>query len=263
MTRWLRTACPNCSPRCHRTRDDARAVNVATGRWSCWRCRASGVDAAMRSTVLPCSPDPERARAQACRIFAEARPITAGDPVDLYLRGRSLRPAAGGWPVDLRSHPRLRHPSCAYLPAMVAIVRDVASRPVAVARTWLTTDGRKADVHPVRATLGASQCGSVQLGGVAPAVALAEGIEDALAVALLAPGWPCWATLGEAGMRRVSLPSLARRVVLVPDRDDVGASAARELADRLRREGRTVEIRWPRRKDAAADLEAMGVHDAP
>lgn len=201
-------------------------------------------------------------RSLACRIFAEARSIAAGDPVDLYLRGRSLRPAAGAWPADLRYHRRLRHPSRVHLPAMVAIVRDVASRPVAVARTWLTTDGSKANVHPVRATLGPSSGACVQLGDVAPAIAVAEGIEDALAVALLIPGLRCWATLGASGMGRVSLPSEARRVLVVPDRDDVGARAGLELADRLRREGRSVEIRWPRDEDAAADLQAMEVDHA-
>jgi hypothetical protein len=167
----------------------------------------------------------------------------------------------GAWPADLRHHRRLRHPSGHVGPALVALVRDVAARPVALARTWLTSRGDKAAVHPVRMTLGPSQAGAVRLGdvGTRGEVAIAEGIEDALAVMVMCPGLSAFATLGTSGMRALVLPANVSFVVLVPDRDEAGAAAARELAARLREEGRDVMLRWPRSHDANDDLRAMGV----
>ncbi|MBC8068001.1 MAG: VCBS repeat-containing protein [Deltaproteobacteria bacterium] len=73
-------------------------------------------------------------RSAACRLFAEARPIRPGDTADRYLRGRALTRVGGEWPCDLRLHPRLRHPTGHVGTAIVAIVRDVAGLPVALAR---------------------------------------------------------------------------------------------------------------------------------
>jgi putative DNA primase/helicase len=263
--RWWRGPCPRCSA--GHPGDDALAVDLATGWRSCWRCGESGRDVA--AVVVRIDPaheaeQRERLRSRACRLFAEARSIRADDPVDRYLRGRSLRPVGDAWPTDIRHHPRLRHPSGHVGPALVAMVRDVAARPVALARTWLTSRGEKAAVQPVRMTLGASQAGAVRLGsiGTRGEVALAEGIEDALAVMVMCPGLSAFATLGTSGMRTLVLPANVSCVVLVPDRDEAGAGAARELAARLREEGRDVILRWPRSHDANDDLRAMEVAHA-
>ncbi len=88
-------------------------------------------------------------------------------------------------------------------------------------------------------------------------MALAEGVEDAVAVHQVV-GIPCWATLGTPGMRRVQLPREVRDVVLVPDRDGAGVYAARDLAYRLRTEGRRVTFRWPAAKDAAEEVRRGG-----
>lgn len=260
--RWWRGPCPRCSG--ERPGDDALAVDLATGWWSCWRCGTSGRDSArVAVTIDPACEleDRERMRSLVCRLFASARPVRSGDPVDRYLRGRSLRPIATEWPADIRHHPRLRHPSGHVGPAMVATVRDVAARPVALARTWLDTHGSKADVRPARMMIGASSGGAVRLGsiGTRGEVAIAEGIEDALAVMTMCPGLSCFATLGTSGMRALVLPANVSCVVVVPDRDAAGASAAREIAERLTEEGRSVIVRWPKGKDANDDLRAMEV----
>src|SRR6185295_2478683 len=79
-------------------------------------------------------------------------------------------------------------------------------------------------------------------------LAIAEGIETALAVRLLT-GLPVWAALNERLMRSMVLPREVRLVHIFADsdRNGVGEEAARELGERMRREGRAVRIGLPRR----------------
>jgi hypothetical protein len=63
-------------------------------------------------------------------------------------------------------------PTGRWFPAMVALVTDVADRPAAVHRTWLTPDGRaKAPVEPQRMSLGPVAGGAVRLTPVAAELA--------------------------------------------------------------------------------------------
>lgn len=92
--------------------------------------------------------------AKVARIWdRDTRPVSAGDPVDRYLRGRCLVPPAdygfgdatinAGWPVDLRFAPALWHGKARLAaPAMVAAMRRTPDGPVAaVHRTYLKVTG--------------------------------------------------------------------------------------------------------------------------
>ena len=85
----------------------------------------------------------------------------------------------------------------------------------------------------------------IRLGGVAPCLGLAEGLETALSATALF-GLPCWATLGTERFRLVSLPPQVTRLVLFLDNDRGGRRAealAREAFAYL-----AVEVRYPRRR---------------
>jgi hypothetical protein len=68
------------------------------------------------------------------RIWCECR-WAAGTLAETYLRSRRIRSPV---PRSLRFHPSLKHPSGAYLPAMVAAVQALDGGIVAVHRTYLS-----------------------------------------------------------------------------------------------------------------------------
>lgn len=194
----------------------------------------------------PAARPPDRdalARSEAARrIWREGQKIV-GTVVERYLIGRGL---SGPWSPALRYHPALRHrPSERVLPAMVAAVTiSPARRLVGIHRTFLSSDGRKADIEPVKMTLGPCAGGAVHLAVAGAELGVAEGIETGLA-AMGGTGIPTWAALSTSGMRAVLLPTATVRVVIFADADDAGLAAADDLARRLAREGRRVRIAAP------------------
>jgi hypothetical protein len=139
---------------------------------------------------------------------------------------------------------------------MLASVQQLNGTVVALHRTYLATDGPgKAPVDaPKKLTpsiaLGATRGAAIRLAPAGTTLALAEGIETALAV-IEATGTPTWATVSAAGMKTVELPPHAREVELWADHDagDAGQKAAEDAAARFVREGRTVTILMPSASD--------------
>jgi putative DNA primase/helicase len=160
----------------------------------------------------------------ALRLWGEARSI-AGTPAAAYLVSRGLSATS----AELRYHPRTPlgpSPLTQFRPALIAAVRD-ASGLVAVHRTFIDPGGRGlAALAQKRCGLGRFGSGAVRLGGSAPRLGLAEGIETALAATALF-GVPCWATLGTERFRRVALPAEVRELVLFLDHDGGGRRAER------------------------------------
>lgn len=188
-------------------------------------------------------------------LWREAVPITPGDPVHTYLRGRGLILAT--IPDVLRFHPALDYwdfddagkaVKLGTHPAMVAAVQveafpDGPHRPtvltnVALHRTYLTHDGRKADVpapKKLTGTTGDMRGAAIRL--AAPAfidgayrLGVAEGIETALAAAE-GSRVPTWATVSASGMKNFQWPRTPHELYVFADNDanETGQRAAREL----------------------------------
>jgi putative DNA primase/helicase len=175
------------------------------------------------------------------RIWHAAKPITPGDPADRYLRCRGLEVPR---PPTLRYLTRTRHPSGAFVPALVAAAcRWPERRVVAVQLTALTGDGRKAVVEPVRWTRGRLGGAAVRLTPwvQATSIIVVEGIEDGLAVACALPRAAAWAALGAGNAATIVLPSGAT-VILALDGDDSGRAAARGASAALLRRGHRVRL---------------------
>ncbi len=183
--------------------------------------------------------DAERKRAFALRLW-EAATAAGGTLVETYLRHRAITLAA---PASLRFALELPHaPSGQRLPAMLALVQDVAGQFLGVHRTYLAPDGSgKARVEPQKMMLGGVAGGAVRLGEAADGMVIAEGIESALS-AMQASGRPSWAALSTSGLRRLELPEHVREVTIVPDGDQPGRDAANAAALRWTRQGRVVRI---------------------
>jgi putative DNA primase/helicase len=250
--------CPECGPRCRSPHNGtARKLGIWRGRYlnvltfHCVRCHVKGVAAAKGRTTYdqPSRPPPEPPdnTPRALALYRRTHPAT-GTLVETYLRERAITIPV---PDRLRFHPNLYHmPTGRWFPAMVALVTDVADRPAAVHRTWLTPDGRaKAPVEPQRMSLGPVAGGAVRLTPVAAELAVAEGIETALSV-VQAVGCPTWSALSAGGLQALRLPPVGRSVIILADGDDAGEAAAACAAQRWLKEGRRVRIaRPPRGKD--------------
>jgi putative DNA primase/helicase len=173
--------------------------------------------------------------ARARRIWTTALPVTAGDMVDRYLRGRGLEPPAAGWPPSIRFLPVAHHPSGTPFPALVAAAcRWPGRKPTAVQCLALNPNaGGKANIAPERWTRGVLRGAAVRL---APwkqgrPVVVTEGVEDALAVAGAVLDSTVWAILGN-NVKSLSLPEGAE-VVLCLDGDAAGRVAERTAASIL------------------------------
>jgi hypothetical protein len=206
-------------------------------------------------------------RRAAVALFRAAKAPVLDTPVEAYLAGRG---------IDLRLLPHtpraLRfHPACPCLeagrelPAMVAAIVSPAGDFLGTHRTWLAPDPdtpggwRKAALRDPKKTLGRYAGGFVPLSRGASgkpmkqapggeAVAIAEGIETALSIAIARPDLRVVSAVALPNMRRVSLPGAVRRVILCADNDGDNPRSRALLETAARRfaeEGREVLIARP------------------
>lgn len=203
---------------------------------------------------------PERMKKLVQRIWNEARPVTLGDEVDRYLRGRGL--ALASYPASLRFHPALGYyqkegaakaRKVGEYPAMLASVQD-AQGAVTLHRTYLSA-GRKLDAPDAKKVLCSGFSGAaVRLAEATDELAVCEGIETGIAV-FLATGKPVWCALSAGNLEKLWVPDTVRSVCVYGDNDAdgdfTGQASAYAVARRLKREEaqsgpRTVRVFLPR-----------------
>jgi hypothetical protein len=217
-------------------------------------------------------PDADEAarRNAALRLFLAAEPALRGTPVAAYLAGRGIDLAE-----LVRQPGALRfHPACwcseakANLPAMLAAIVRPGAGHVATHRTFLAKDAegvwRKAPLRYPKTTLGSFAGGFItlwrgasgrQLGKAAEGetVAIAEGIETGLSVAIACPQYRVLAAVSIGNLGRMVLPPVLNDLIICGDNDLPGSPAAlalRKAIDRLLTEGRSVRVaRSPVGKD--------------
>lgn len=201
-------------------------------------------------TFSPRAPDPaelaRRQREDQRRRFEAASKAHAlwraslaaeGTVVGRYLERRGI---VGPIPPVLRFLPDQRHPNGGSFPVMIARIDGAPG--FAVHRTFLTPEGEKAPVDPVRLFRGSPTGGGVRIcEGPGPLV-VAEGLETTLSVALMVPGpAEVWAAMTAGGMAAFRLPEVPDRLIVAVDGDRPGRDAGRTLADRACAAGWTVE----------------------
>lgn len=248
--------------------DKVEAIRWARGWLGLGPARGDG------SRVAPPPPPPprdeaaERAKAEKRRergkgLWLAGEPIL-GTPAEAYLRGRGIDLAAlGKAPGALRFNPKVW---CAEremeAPAMLAAIVAGAAT-IGVHRTYLAPDGRggwrKAPIRSAKKVLGQFQGGAIPIWRgasdrplrEAPAgdtVAICEGIEDALTIAMHAGEWRVITCVSAGNMGGIDLPPAITEVVLCLDRDgeNQAVKAARERAvRRYQAEGRLVREALP------------------
>lgn len=195
------------------------------------------------------------------RVVADLLPVSSINPVRKYLQGRGLKqiPAA-----KLRLHPGLRYyeqgEHLGTYPAMVASLRHADGSLATLHITHLTEAGDKAPVPavkkmlpPIKPLAGAS----IQLTDVYPEMAVAEGIETAIAV-MNKYKIPCWAAANAGLMSQVVLPGTVKRLTIYGDNDNnfAGHKAAYTLANRMALSGVEVQVVFP--EQAGSDFADKG-----
>ncbi|MCD8339866.1 MAG: toprim domain-containing protein [Burkholderiales bacterium] len=184
--------------------------------------------------------------------------VSPDNPVFLYFerRGLIIKEDAGEAYQCLRYAPTLtyRHEDGTKTthPGLIAIVRNRKGQCANIQRTFLTEEGRKANVESPKKLM--SQPANVELLGSAiriggmpgKSICVAEGIETSYSVHM-ATGLPCWSTVTAIGMQNVELPECAQEVYIFADKDvsETGKKSAEILAKRLRSEGRNAYVILP------------------
>lgn len=191
----------------------------------------------------PSERDPVRERQWRQEVWRSGAPITPGDPVDTYLSARGVGERV--YPPVLRYAASCRYSETLSLPAMLAAVQDVDGNGVNVHRTYLTMDGRKADVEtPRRQMPGDMPDGcAIRLAEPGEVMGVAEGIETALAAGNRFEV-PTWAAVSATRLAAWVPPMGVREVLVFVDNDAnfCGHAAGYRLAHRLALKGLTVSV---------------------
>ena len=217
-----------------------------------------------------------RKREDAKRLWLAAEAKLAGTPVDSYLRGRGIDLARmGRQPRALRFHPSLwNSESQRHWPALVAAITGPDNgvlAHIATHRIWLAPGPQhwgKAPLEDAKRALGSFKGGWISLSRGASqknlrdappgdCVAIAEGIETALSVAVACPELRVLSSVALANMKHLALPEAIGTVILCPDADASNAQAVRAndravaaAVQRFGDEGRTVKVARPQTPDA-------------
>lgn len=193
-------------------------------------------------------------------IWSASRPVQSGDPVALYLSRRvpglrsvpkevHFHPALEYWdpPETMDGRPTLR----GRYPAMVVRGFDPKGELVQLHKTFLTSDGYKADVpNPKKTDVGVgSNSFALRMGDPTDGeLGICEGIETGLASMLLRPGIPVWPCHSAGVLANFVVPEHLRgavkRVLIFSDCDAraqngrrAGQEASAKVAASLRKDG--------------------------
>jgi hypothetical protein len=196
--------------------------------------------------------DADKAARQAAGAFAwwlKARAEIRDTPVEGYLatRGIDLR-ALSHKPGALRFMPDAEHgPSRSFWPAMFALMTSSTTEAgVAVHRTFLARDGSgKAPVDPARMIWPRFKGAAIRLNpgetnmtpreaakqGLIDTLAICEGIEDGLSLALACPELRIWAAGTLGNIETITVPPCSAEVIVMAD-NDWGKPQAERALDR-------------------------------
>lgn len=261
--------CPICAGETRFRFDD----KDGQGSWICNKCGAGyGIDLAMRVLGM----DYKTACAKIDEVVGNVKLMSAknkkkdntgiiekivrdsgkavdGDASSRYLHARGLT-----MPRGIKTHAGLDYweegRSIGKFPAMVARILSPENELVGIHVTYLDGD-KKADVPSQRKLYGKNDGaivgGAVRLFDRAEKIAVAEGIETALAYHSIT-GTPCWATTNAMMLSRFLPPEGVKHVVVAGDNDAnyCGQHHAYALADLLVRKGYQVDVEIPATKGA-------------
>ncbi|AQT04834.1 DUF7146 domain-containing protein [Acetobacter persici] len=202
-------------------------------------------------------------RASARKLWLSAQENILETPVAAYLLSRGIDlERLNHAPHALRFSPEhycaeIKAP----LPAMLAAITDLDGRIIALHQTWLSQHGgqwTKAQLECAKKVRGRFSGGCIRLrkgsagtplNKITPAetVAIGEGIETCLSVALACPELRILAAVSLSNLGAVRLPDSAKNVLILADRDDAPAAkkGLQKAIDLHMQAGRDVRVAKP------------------
>ena len=188
------------------------------------------------------------------RIWREARPIS-DTPAARYLSRRGITMKL---PPSLR-FARLTHPQGGVHPCLVAVAISPERTFAGIQRTFLTDEGRKAAVDPVKMSLGRIGGCALRLAPPAAELIVCEGIEDGLTLQQEL-GRAVWCAAGASMLASMRFPEIVRSVVIAADNDAAGEREAEKAARAFAELGLKVRTMRPAPafKDFNEQLTASG-----
>lgn len=183
------------------------------------------------------------------RVWAEAKPLQAGDEAMRYLAGRGL--SVETIPNCLRLHPAMPYfeddKEVGKYPAILARVVGPDGAGLALHRTYLQ-GGKKAPVTSPRKLMAGKPVagGAIRLAPAGEWLGVAEGIETALAASALF-GCPVWSVVSANGIEAFEPPAGVKTLTIFSDNDSnfTGQAAAYAAARRLSQRGIACEVAIP------------------
>jgi len=181
--------------------------------------------------------------------------IEQGDPVHKYLCSRGLEAIDYDSIKGLKHHPGIEYwerdgedfKMVGEYHAMVGLVRTPKGTPASLHVTYLTEEGKKADVGTVRKQM--TPCmewrgGAIRLEELPKGspLCICEGIETALSIKLLFPDFYVWSCLNSGNLEGFAPPSDCSLIHIAGDNDYsyTGQAAAFAIAKELTRQGKEV-----------------------
>lgn len=192
----------------------------------------------MEKSAAPQQMTDEQKRKAMNELWQSSAEPKEGDPVFTYLHRRC---GTDVMPLAVRYHPKVYHAETkTYYPAMVSKVTAFNNKPIALHRTYLTMDGKKAPIDPAKKLMGLMpDASAIRLGPYTDTIGIAEGIETALTCAVCF-GVPTWAAVNAPMMVKWRPPEKIEKVFIFADNDKsfTGQLSAYKLAWSLDREFR-------------------------
>ena len=210
-------------------------------KWGFARAKAEIEPVIGTAKVQPRKEPNEFTRRRALNgLWASGTPITSDTPAGqwlIYRTGITEFPDA----MVLRAVASMRwwdsEHGAKFFPGMIAMVTEPNGKPVNIYRTWLTPEGRKAPINPMRKMMqGPIPPGSaVRLWPASVEMGVGEGIETCISASIRHDYVPTWALLGTAGMSSFIPPPAVKRLFVFGDNDlnYAGQAAAYAMGHRL------------------------------
>lgn len=140
---------------------------------------------------------------------------------------------------------RLKHPSGGVHPCLIAAVISPERTLAGVQRTFLTENGRKAPLNPVKMSLGRIAGCAIRLAPAAGELIVCEGSEDALTLQQ-ERGRAVWAAAGASMLSSMQFPDIVTSVTIAADSDLAGEREATKAAKAFASRGLRVRIIHPK-----------------
>jgi hypothetical protein len=181
------------------------------------------------------------------KVLGEVKPIK-GTIAEHYLRNE--RCISCEISNSIKFHPKLKHsPTQKFYPAMVSIIQEInKDKVIGIHRTYLTPEGKKANIEHNKMIFGKLNSGCVILnqGGFnSKYLVVGEGIETSLSLKMLYPDEMVVSCLSSSGMKNLVLPSKSSKLIIGIDNDEAGMIAGELLGTRAIVEGWEVSIITP------------------